>query len=203
MILQGNATSNRCLILALVCVMLINAGYAVSAQNRYVGYAGTEPGHIEIRNDTLAVVYGGFGLMSSLHYLYKMVPNGDSVSTLHSVTNSEHNGVDIAPPGLDTFENCVLRHVSDHEIILQPAGLPFVKETWLEDELPALGMAVVYDDRIIKSNHDLERLQSVANSGKVSMKRLSGKEAYNIYGAIGVRGALVFVTKGQAYGCNR
>lgn len=98
MILQGNATSNRCLILALVCVMLINAGYAVSAQNRYVGYAGTEPGHIEIRNDTLAVVYGGFGLMSSLHYLYKMVPNGDSVITLHSVTNSEHNGVDIALP---------------------------------------------------------------------------------------------------------
>lgn len=74
MILQGNVTSNRCLILALVCVMLINAGYAVSAQNRYVGYAGTETGHIEIRNDTLAVVYGGFGLMSSLHYLYKMVP---------------------------------------------------------------------------------------------------------------------------------
>lgn len=56
MILQGNATSNRCLILALVCVMLINAGYAVSAQNRYVGYAGTEPGHYNRENETSTIL---------------------------------------------------------------------------------------------------------------------------------------------------
>lgn len=184
------------LILAAVSAVAIVAG--ACAQNRYVGFGDAEVRYVEIHGDTLTAVTPSFGLMPALYGQYRMVAQNDSIAELQSIINPEtpeQAGINIDYPASVNFDSSVIKRISDHEILIIPVGLPYVKEAWLADQLAGMGIAAIYEDELLTSSDELNELESAVRRGEISVTLLSGREAYGRYGAVGIRGTLVFMKK--------
>lgn len=88
--------------------------------------------------------------------------------------------------------------MSEHEILLLPMNLPYVDGTWLSQWLLAGGAAVIIDSQPTAkddANKSLvSSLKEAVKTGDMKVDLLRPREAYRRYGAVDIRGALVFMS---------
>ena len=88
--------------------------------------------------------------------------------------------------------------MSEHEILLLPKNLPYVDETCLSQWLLEGGAAVFVNGQPIAkdcTNESLvSSLQEAVKTGDMKVDLLRPREAYRRYGAVGISGALVFLS---------
>lgn len=187
--------------LAIVAVCIAVTGWAATPQGRYVGFDDAPFQYIEIAGDTVTTVTKGYGLMPAVRSEYRMMNPQDSEMTLEPIGDADCNvvpGVKIAPPVEDHPEEIRIITVSDHEILLQSLNLPYVDEDWLSQWLLEGGAAVIVNGQPIAKDDTNESLvsslQEAVKTGDMKVDLLRPREAYRRYGAVGIRGTLVFMS---------
>lgn len=188
-------------VLAIVVMAVAVTGSATNPKGRYVGFDDAPFQCVEISGDTLATVTMGHGLMPAIRSAYRMVNTPDSITSLvpiHDTDSREVPGVEIAFPVEPNPEGNRIVTVSEHEILLLPMNLPYVDETWLSQWLLEGGAAVIVDGQPIAkdcANESLvSSLQEAVKAGDIKVDLLRPREAYSRYGAVGISGALVFLS---------
>lgn len=188
-------------VLAMVVMAVAVTGSAANPTGRYVGFDDAPFQYVEISGDTLATVAMGHGLMPAIRSAYRMVNTSDSITLLvpiHDTDSREAPGVEIAFPVEPNPEGNRIVTVSEHEILLLPMNLPYVDETWLSQWLLEGGAAVIVNGQPIAKDSTNESLvsslQEAVKAGDIKVELLHPRDAYRRYGAVGISGALVFLS---------
>ena len=188
-------------VLSIVVMAMAVTGSAANPTGRYVGFDDAPFQYVEISGDTLATVAKGHGLMPAIRSAYRMVNTSDSVTLLvpiHDTDSREAPGVEIAFPVESNPEGNRIVTVSEHEILLLPMNLPYVDETWLSQWLLEGGAAVIVNGQPVAKDSTNESLVSslleAVKTGDMKVDLLRPQEAYCRYGAVGISGALVFMS---------
>ncbi len=178
----------------------------------YVTYHTDEVLFHEIRllSEELCLFVPPRPLFNSINSCYKVRIANDTIAVELPKKNAGESAEDIIQVDKDAdgliqrFMNGKFRMISKNEIRLSPTNRPYFDISYLDSLIGKNQRVCAVQGEIKRIPADFDDFSEIENlydkPKKIKIKKLDGKEGYEKYGAIGIRGVIEFYEKKK---CNK